>query len=72
MWQIYQAANVLGRPIVSIFPEGMIEEYRSRSNRTVHPISYYMRPLDPVCLMWTKCPASSPTPNHFVPVMKIE
>ena len=72
MWQVYQAANVLGRPIVSIFPEGMIEEYRSRSNRIVHPIRYYMRQLDPVCLMWTKCPASSPIPNHFVPVMKIE
>ena len=72
MWQVYQATNVIGRPIVSVFPEGMIKEYRSRTNRTVLPIRLHLRQLDPVCIMWTKCSSNSPIPNHFVPVIHIE
>ena len=72
MWQLYQASNILGRPIMSIFPECMVEEYRSRSNRIVYPIRFYLRDLDPVCIMWMKCSRNARAPNHFVPVVKIE
>ena len=38
MWQVYQAANVLGRPIMSIFPHpGMMEEFRRRTKQTGLP-----------------------------------
>ena len=44
MWQVYQVANILGRPIMSIFPHpGMIEEFRRRTNRMVYPIRIHKR-----------------------------
>ena len=72
MWQMYQAANVLGRPIKSVFPTGMIAEYRLRSHRIILPIKFCLRQNDCVCIMWTKITKKSPSPNHFVPVMNIE
>ena len=69
MWQLYQASNVIGRPIFSIFPSGMIDAYRSRSHRIIYPITYCLRQNDPVCIMWTKISKTSPAPNHFVPVV---
>ena len=69
MWQLYQASNVIGRPIFSIFPSGMIDAYRSRSHRIVYPITYCLRQNDPVCIMWTKISKTSRAPNHFVPVV---
>ena len=72
MWQMYQAANVLGRPIKSVFPTGMLAEYRTRSHRIIFPIKFCLRQNDCVCIMWTKITKKSPSPNHFVPVMNIE
>ena len=71
MWQVYQAANVLGRPIFSVHPQGMIDEYRSRTHRLVFPIRQCLRDLDPVCIMWTKCSLRSQVMNHFVPVVRM-
>ena len=71
MWQVYQAANIIGRPILSIFPStGMTEEYRSRTNRIVYPIKFHQRDRDPVIIMWTKSHSNVVTPNHFVAVVK--
>ena len=71
MWQLYQAANIIGYPIYSIFPTGNIEEYRSRSNRIILPITYCLRDKNPVAIMWTKTSMQTMNPNHFVPVMRV-
>ena len=71
MWQLYQASNIIGRPIYSIFPTGNIEEFRSRSNRLILPIRYCLRDNDAVAIMWTKISRNVMNPNHFVPVVKM-
>ena len=71
MWQLYQAANIIGRPIYSIFPTGNMEEFRSRSNRLILPIRYCLRDNDAVAIMWTKISRTVTNPNHFVPVVKM-
>ena len=72
MWQVYQAANVLGRPIMSIFPHpGMMEEFRRRTNRLVYPIRIYKRDKEPVAIMWTKSHKEACQENHFVPLFKM-
>ena len=71
MWQLYQASNVIGRPVYSIFPTGNMEEFRSRSNRLILPICYCQRENDAVAIMWTKISRNTRNPNHFVPVVKM-
>ena len=71
MWQVYQAANVLARPIISIFPTGTLDEFWSRTNRIVYPIQYCLRQKDPVAIMWTKTRSDLSNPNHFVPVLSM-
>ena len=71
MWQLYQASNIIGRPIYSIFPTGNMEEFRSRSNRMIYTINYSFRDKDPVAIMWTKTNRKIANPNHFVPVVKV-
>ena len=72
MWQMYQAANILGRPIMSIFPHpGMIEEFRRRTNRMVYPIKIHKREREPVPVMWTKSRKDVHHEDHFVPIFKM-
>ena len=72
MWQVYQAANILGRPIMSIFPHpGMIEEFRRRTNRMVYPIRIYKREREPVAVMWSKSRKDVHHEDHFVPIFKM-
>ena len=72
MWQVYQAANILGRPIMSIFPHpGMIEEFRRRTNRMVYPIRIHKREREPVAVMWTKSRKDVHHEDHFVPIFKM-
>ena len=72
MWQVYQAANILGRPIMSIFQHpGMIEEFRRRTNRMVYPIRIHKREREPVAVMWTKSRKDVHHEDHFVPIFKM-
>ena len=72
MWQLFQASNILGRPVMSIFPtSGMIEEFRCRTNRLAYPIRIHLREKHPVGVMWTKTVKSLAMPNHFVPIFKV-
>ena len=72
MWQVYQAANILGRPIMSIFPyPGMMEEFRRRTNRMVYPIRIHKGERKPVAVMWTKSRKDVHHEDHFVPIFKM-
>ena len=68
MWQIFQASNILGRPIVSVFPERGNPSYRNYFNRTVFPWNKEHRCNQPLTIMWTPSTAGGPI-NHFVPLL---
>ena len=68
MWQIFQASNILGRPIVSVFPIRGKPRYRNYFNRTVFPWNKEHRCNQPLTIMWTPSTAGGPI-NHFVPLL---
>ena len=68
MWQIFQASNVLGRSIVSVFPMRGNPNYRSYFNRTVFPWNKEHRRNPPLTIMWTPSVVGGPV-NHFVPLL---
>ena len=69
MWQIWASTNVIGRPIMSIFPERGSATFRSDFNRLCVPYIGKLRKKQPIYIMWT------PTVHHgriehFVPLLK--
>ena len=69
MWQIWASKNVLGRPIMSIFPERGSATFRSDFNQLCVPYVGKLRKKQPIYIMWT------PTVHHgriqhFVPLLK--
>ena len=68
MWQIFQASNVLGRPIASVFPERGNPNYRNYFNRIVYPWNKEHRRNPCLAIMWTPSKAGGPV-NHFVPLL---
>ena len=69
MWQLWVAANVIGRPIRSVFPEHGSYQFRSDFNRFCVPLNERCRKHVPLSIMWTPV-----TPNgtivHFVPLLR--
>ena len=69
MWQLWAAANVIGRPIRSVFPECGSYQFRSDFNRLCVPLNERCRKHVPLSTMWTPV-----TPNgtivHFVPLLR--
>ena len=71
IWQFYQAANVVGRPILSIYPTGFLnQQYRKDMDRKVHPIRLHQHELDPLYIMWTPMHMGGCI-NHLVPVVRL-
>ena len=68
MWQIFQASNVLGRSIVSVFPMRGNPSYRNYFNRTVYPWNKEHRRNKPLTVMWTPSVVGGSV-NHFVPLL---
>ena len=74
LWQLAAAANVLGAPICSVYPDKGWAVHRNLNNRT-------LRPLNPqqhgcvVYIMWTSTRddviETHWTANHFVPLLHI-
>ena len=69
MWQLFQAANVIKRPICSVYPHWLSRQLRGDMNRTIFPFDASLREKEPIYIMWTST-TSSNTPNHFVPLLK--
>lgn len=75
LWQIHQLSSVIGRPIITVFPEFDDMEdtapLRYYHNRSIMPRVEEARVKDPVIIMWTKASAFSQNlANHFVAVVK--
>ena len=68
MWQVFQASSILGRPIISVFPERGNPSYRNYFNRTVYPWNKEHRSNQPLTIMWAPSVAGGPI-NHFVPLL---
>ena len=69
MWQLFQAANAIKRPICSIYPNWLAKQLRDDMNRTIFPFEQCHREKEPIYIMWTSTTVSN-TPNHFVPLLK--
>ena len=51
---IYQLANVLHRPVRSVYSQGyLLERYRKDLSRTAYPKRLHERDRKPVVIMWT-------------------
>ena len=69
MWQIWASTNVIGRPIMSIFPDRGSPAFRSDFNRLCVPYLAQLRKKEPIYIMWTPTVHHRPI-QHFVPLLK--
>ena len=71
IWSFHAAANVIKRPIRSIFPffTHSHKTLRSDHHRWIFPRDNQDPALEPVYLVWTKSSERSTTFNHLVPLM---
>ena len=71
LWQMAQAANVLCRPVMSVYPTKLHEGMRLEFNRTFFCIDNKYNERLPVVIMWTPMQVSKNSyPIHFVPLLK--
>ena len=71
LWQVCQAANILRRPVLSIYPAGLHEGMRLDFNRQFMCIDNKYNDRTPVKIMWTPMQVSKNSyPVHFVPLLK--
>lgn len=69
VWQIFMAANILKKPIVSHYPQGLNPNITNDLNRTMYPLEPSTKPA--AHILWTYMNRSSGFPNHFVPLLPI-
>ena len=70
MWQLFQAANCIQRPICSVYPDYLQDRIRRDLNRTIMPYDERFREREPIFIMWTPSTLQTCRPNHFVPLLK--
>ena len=68
IWQFHQLSNIVGRPIQSVYPEGVNANVRKDLHRTVFPKNKMHHQLRPISIMWTPTVHRGGV-NHFVPLM---
>ena len=69
MWQIWASTNVIGRPIMSIFPDRGSAAFRSDFNRLCVPYLAQLRKKERIYIMWTPTVLNGGI-QHFVPLLK--
>ena len=71
LWQMAQAANILHRPIQSVYPLGLHDGMCLDFNRKFMCIDNKYNNREPVKIMWTPMQVSHNSyPVHFVPLLK--
>ena len=70
VWQIIGLANVLCRPILSIYPKRS-GNLRPDFHRLFVPFDEKFRSEEPIIIMWTPC-SHNGIPEHFVPLLKLD
>ena len=71
IWQIFQVANVLKRPITSVHPKIGNPKVREDLHRTVYCIDDNYNLLRPLKIMWTPMQVNGGRPCHFVPLLRV-
>ena len=72
MWQIFQAANIVKRPICSVHPWTGNPNVREDLNRTVYCTNRSFNDQRKLHLMWTLMQVNNDSqPCHFVPLLKV-
>ena len=71
IWQLVQAASVLGTPIHTIYPVRGEYTIRNDFNCMFFPVDYITKPIDddPIVIMWTGIHRGT-VPVHFVPLLR--
>ena len=71
LWQMSQAANILRRPVRSIYPTELHDGMCLDFNRMFYCIDTKNNDKEPVVIMWTPMQVSCNSyPIHFVPLLK--
>ena len=71
IWQIFQTANVLNRPIRSVYPNIGNTNVIKDLNRTVYCLDTTRNTLPCVNIMWTPMQVKRTRPCHFVPLLRL-
>ena len=71
IWQIFQVANVIKRPITSVHPKIGNPNVRTDLHRTVYCIHDNYNGQRPLQIMWTPMQVNGGHPCHFVPLLKV-
>ena len=71
LWQLCQAANVLRRPVRSVYPVDLNPNTRLDFDRQFYCIDNYLNSKQPVTIMWTPMQVTEAihVPCHFVPLL---
>ena len=68
IWQIFQAANVIGHLIRSVYPNSNTN-IRLDLNRVVYCFNDMQNPSEVLNTMWTPTQVANTRPCHFVPLL---
>ena len=71
IWQIFQVANVIKRPVTSVHPKIGNPNVREDLHRTVYCINNTHNYKHPLYIMWTTMQVKGGHPCHFVPLLKV-
>ena len=69
IWQMFQAANVIGYLIRSIYPEQLNENITLDLNRVMYCFHDMQNPSEVLNIMWTPTQVANTRPCHFVPLL---
>ena len=71
IWQIFQVANVIKRPITSVHPKIGNANIREDLHQTVYCIDDSYNLLRPLKIMWTPMQVNGGPSCHFVPLLRV-
>ena len=71
IWQLFQAANMVGHPINSVYPANGNRNIWLDMNRKIWREDKNCNMLEPLHIMWTPMYVANTHPCHFVPLLEV-
>ena len=71
IWQIFQVANVIKRPVTSVHPKIGNPNVCEDLHLTVYCINNIQNNQSPLCIMWTPMQVNGGQSCHFVPLLEV-
>ena len=71
IWQIFQVANVIKRPITSVHPRIGNANVREDLHHTVYCIDENYNLVGPLKIMWTPMQVNRGHPHPFIPLLRV-